>query len=111
LTYLKQISKEWFEDIKFSPNGELLACGSHDNFIYVFNFPNMTPLHKNKFGKSSSFITHMDWSLDSSALRTNDGSYELLFYDVKSGKQVTSGASNYRDEPWATGSCVLTWGT
>jgi len=32
--------------------------------------------------KSSAFITHMDWSLDSSALRTNDGSYELLFYNV-----------------------------
>jgi len=42
----------------------------------------MTLLHKKGFGLGSSFITHMDWSLDSSILRTNDGSYELLFYDV-----------------------------
>lgn len=109
MTYKKNLSKEWFEDLKFSPNGEFLAVGSHDNSIYVFTMPAMA-LHK-KFGKSSSYITHLDWSIDSAAMRTNDGSYELLFYDVQSGKQITSGASNYCNEPWATNSCVLTWGT
>jgi WD40 repeat protein len=80
MTYKKKISNEWFEDMKFSPNGEFLAVGSHDNSIYVFSMPTMA-LHK-KIGKSSSYITHLDWSVDSAAIRTNDGSYELLFYEV-----------------------------
>jgi hypothetical protein len=42
---------------------------------------------------SSSFITHIDWSLDSNSLRTNDGSYELLYYNALDGQQLKSGAS------------------
>lgn len=30
--------------------------------------------------KSSSFITHMDWTVDSKVLQTNDGAGERLFY-------------------------------
>lgn len=30
--------------------------------------------------KSSSFITHLDWSLDGKVLQTNDGAGERLFY-------------------------------
>jgi WD40 repeat protein len=28
--------QEWIEDLKFSPNGEYLLVGSHDNFLYLF---------------------------------------------------------------------------
>lgn len=59
--------------------------------------------------KSSSFITHIDWSLDSATLRTIDGSYEILYYNVHSGTQDTSGASSTRDEPWATYTAHLGW--
>lgn len=34
--------------------------------------------------KSSSFITHLDWSLDSKILQTNDGAGERLFYRMPS---------------------------
>lgn len=30
--------------------------------------------------KSSSFVTHMDWTMDSKVLQTNDGAGERLFY-------------------------------
>ena len=110
LTYLKNISKEWIEDLKFSPDGSKLAVGSHDNFIYVFDVLNAAMTFK-KMGASSSFITHLDWSIDSQSIRTNDGSYELLYYDVTTGKQLTTGASQFRDEPWATNSCALSWPT
>lgn len=43
-------------------------------------------------------------------IRTTDGSYELLFYDVAAGTQVPGGASAYRDTLWATQTCVLGWG-
>lgn len=73
----------------------------------MFQMPECTKIGK-PFGKSSSYITHLDWSLDSKTIRTNDGSYELLYYSVD-GVQDKRGATNFRDEPWATNSCVLGW--
>lgn len=107
LAYMKKISKEWIEDLKFSPDGQYLAVGSHDNKIYLYSIPALTRVKK--FGSSSSFITHIDWSMDSQAIRTNDGSYEILYYSIPECFQVTSGASNYRNELWNTQSCVLAW--
>ena len=104
---MKKNSKEWIEDVKFSPNNQYLAVGSHDNKIYLNNVPAFSLVKK--FGVSSSSITHIDSSQDSSVLRTNDGSYELHYYSVPDGTQVTSGASNYRNELWATQSTVLAW--
>lgn len=34
--------------------------------------------------KSSSFITHLDWTLDSKILQSNDGAGERLFYRMPS---------------------------
>jgi WD40 repeat protein len=66
LTYLKKISNEWIEDLKFSPDGTKLAVGSHDNFIYLFDTTTdakgSVSMVMKKFGKSSSYITHLDWS-------------------------------------------------
>lgn len=33
-------SREWIEVMAYSPNGEYLAVGSHDNNIYVYNVNN-----------------------------------------------------------------------
>ena len=110
LIFMSQVSKEWIEDLKFSPDGKKLAVGSHDNFIYVFNAENLQTKPK-KFGKSSSYITHIDWSLDSNSLRTNDGSYEVLYYNVETGKQDTNGVNSFRDEPWASNTCTFSWGS
>ena len=63
IVYMKKISKEWIEDLKFSPDGKHLAVGSHDNKIYLYSVPDFRQVKK--FGKSSSFITHIDWSQDS----------------------------------------------
>lgn len=106
----KKIPAEWIEDLKFSPDGKYLLVTSHNNFSYLFEVPNFDkPI--SVFGKSSSYITHVDWSLDSCAVRTNDGSYELLYYSIPDGKQLTSGASQFKDEVWQTQSCVLGWAT
>lgn len=99
MKYQKAVSKEWIEDMKFSPDGKWLAVGSHDNKIYLYDCAKGKFVKK--FGKSSSFITHIDWSVDSSYIRTNDGSYEILYY-FTDGTQDTSGATNTRDFDWAT---------
>jgi len=75
--------KEWLEDIKFSPDNRYIAVSSHDNKVYVFAFTEIT-LHCT-LAASSSFISHLDWSADSRYIRTNDGNYELLYYDIADG--------------------------
>lgn len=53
-------AKEWISAIKFSPNGDLVAVGSHDNAIYLYSYPDLK--HINKLNKHTSFITHLDFS-------------------------------------------------
>jgi len=57
-----------------------------------------------------STITHIDFALDSSAIMSNCTSYEILFHDTTSGKQITGGASQFKNEPWSTWTCPLGWG-
>lgn len=57
----------------------------------------------------SSFISHLDWSSCSSFIQTNSGDYELLYWDARNGKQITS-ASSMKDTQWATQCCILGWG-
>ncbi|GMH46698.1 hypothetical protein TrVE_jg371 [Triparma verrucosa] len=101
-------SKEWIEDLKFSPDGKTLAVGSHDNAIYFYDV-NKDYKMRARFKAHNSFITHLDFSKDSQFLQSNCGAYELLFCDVLTGKQIKS-ATDMRDVEWATNSCILGWG-
>jgi len=97
-------AKEWISDLKFSPDNNFIAIGSHDNAIYLYSVPNFKKLFvMNKH----SYITHLDWSENSSNLHSNCGAYELLFWDAGTGKQLPGGATALKDEHWATWTCVL----
>jgi microtubule-associated protein-like 6 len=50
-------------------------------------------------------IWQMDFSLDSNTLVTD----ALLFFDVRSGKRNSRGASETKDEPWQTWTCRRGW--
>jgi microtubule-associated protein-like 6 len=99
--------KRWISIIKFSPDNKMLAVGSHDDIIDLYSSPDFKLKYSMK--KHSSFITHLDWSENSSNLQSNCGAYELLFWDVGSGKQMTGGATALKDEAWATWTCTLGW--
>lgn len=64
---------------------------------------------KFKMAKHTSYIKHFDFSKDGNYLHSTSGDYELLFWDVNTGKQVTSGATMTRDEDWATWNVTLGW--
>lgn len=51
----------------------------------------------------------MDVSKDSCFLQSTCGAYELLFWDLNNGKQITSGATLLRDERWQSWTCNLGW--
>ncbi|KRX05725.1 WD40-repeat-containing domain [Pseudocohnilembus persalinus] len=108
-----KFAKEAISDIKFSPNGDLIAFGSHDNAIYLYSHPEMKAKCK-PLRKHSSYITHLDFSVSGKYLHSNCGAYELLYWDVgneKTGKQITNGATELRDEKWNTLTTPLSWGT
>ena len=105
---LKKLRKEWISDIKFSPNGKLIAIGSHDNFIDIYSVVNKLAKQATCKGHSS-YITHIDWSMDSTKLHSNCGAYEILYWDAANGAQEKSGASNLKDEHWFTWSTILGW--
>ncbi|XP_073982208.1 echinoderm microtubule-associated protein-like 2 isoform X3 [Rhodnius prolixus] len=96
--------------VSFSPNGELLALGSRDNNIYVYQVGD-TPRRYNRIGRCtghSSFITHLDWATDSQHLRSNSGDYEILYWNAGLCRQVTQ-SSKMRDIEWATHNCTLSF--
>lgn len=87
-----------------------MVIGSHDNAIYVYDFDDGAIKERFKaLKKHSSYITHMDISRDSANLHSTCGAYELLFWDLNSGKQLTSGATMLKDERWATWTTTLGW--
>lgn len=72
------------QDLKFSPNGQLLAIACHDAKIYIYDANTLT--RKAICKASSSAVTHIDWSIDSSSLHSNDLSYEVLYYNASNGQ-------------------------
>ncbi len=56
--------KKWIQILKYSPDNEKLVVGSHDGYIDVYLVrKNYKILFKMK--KHSSFITALDFSIDS----------------------------------------------
>jgi WD40 repeat protein len=100
---------EWIEAMRYSPDGNWLAIGSHDNFIYIYTTSDYSLVSKAQ--KHSSYIISLDWSLDSTAIKSTCGAYELLFWTVDHGRitQNTGGASGLKDETWASYSTHFGW--
>ncbi|XP_015171618.1 PREDICTED: echinoderm microtubule-associated protein-like 2 isoform X3 [Polistes dominula] len=96
----------------FSPNGNLLALGSRDNYIYIYQV-NEDATKYSRVGRCmghSSFITHLDWSIDGQYLRSNSGDYELLFWNPGICRQISQ-PSTLRDVNWATHTCIISFET
>ncbi|XP_073668342.1 echinoderm microtubule-associated protein-like 1 isoform X4 [Paramisgurnus dabryanus] len=94
--------------MRFSPDGSFLAIGSHDNYIYIYAVGENGKKYSRvgKCSGHSSFITHLDWSVDSQYLVSNSGDYEILYWIPSVCKQVVS-VETTRDIEWATFTCTL----
>ena len=99
---------QWVEVCEYSPDGEYLAVGSHDNKIRIYSVSADYQL-KATCAKHNSFITAVDWATDCSAIRTVCGAYELLFFDPMTGEQKTSGATETKDTEWCSQNCKFGW--
>uniref|UniRef100_A0A1A7Y087 Echinoderm microtubule associated protein like 1 n=1 Tax=Iconisemion striatum TaxID=60296 RepID=A0A1A7Y087_9TELE len=94
--------------MSYGPDGNFLAIGSHDNYIYVYAVAENGRKYSRvgKCSGHSSFITHLDWSVDSQYLVSNSGDYEILYWIPSVCKQVVS-VETTRDIDWATYTCTL----
>jgi len=78
-------SDEWIETMEYSPCGTYLAVGSHDNNIYLYKVED-TYAHIGTGEAHKSFVVSLDWSADSSFIRSVCGAHELLFFTVADGE-------------------------
>lgn len=94
--------------MRYSPDGNFLAIGSHDNCIYIYGVTDNGRKYTRvgKCSGHSSFITHLDWSVNSQFLVSNSGDYEILYWVPSACKQVVS-VETTRDIEWATYTCTL----
>ena len=106
-----QDSRDWIQDIKFSADGRLLALGSQDTKIYLYDVQNDSTrsFHlRVKCERHNSYITHLDFDQEGAYLQSNCGANELLFYKTADGEQVAH-PSDLKDTQWASQTTTLGW--
>ena len=60
------LAKESISDLKFSPDGQTLACASHDNMIYLLDTDGWRQYAV--LSGHSSYVSHVDWCVAHSFL-------------------------------------------
>ena len=101
-------SNEAIMDIKFSPDGKTLAVGSYDTNVYLYNA-------KDGYSKravikcAGSWVTHLDFTVDSQYVQISDGAHSLVFAECTNGVQIPTPAS-LKDVSWNTVNTPLGWG-
>ena len=65
--YVLKDAKEWNEVMVYSPNGEYLAVGSHDDHVYIYTVKDYKL--KGTVSGASSAILCIDWTKDSNSIR------------------------------------------
>eukprot|EP00741_Cyanophora_paradoxa_P013196 tig00000178_g12748.t1 len=93
-------------DLKFAPDGSLLAAASRDRGIYVFSTKEFKQLGVCR-GHSAA-VLHMDFSADSGYLRSTCAACELLFWDPERGARVTD-LKRMAALEWASETCTFGW--
>ena len=101
VVHVQQRCREAIDDIKYSPTGGKLAVASHDNFIDLYDvFAGYQ--HVARCSGHSSYVTHVDWSNDGQLLQSNDGAYEIMWWNANTGRACLSSTDSVeKDTKWA----------
>lgn len=107
LTHEGKDSNEPIRVVRFSPDSNLLAVGSEDSCIYIYNV-------KDHFSRRNIITCHkapivsIDFNLDGHFIMSTDTSKRMCFSESGSGTHIPSPVT-LRDERWATWSSPIGW--
>uniref|UniRef100_A0A8C4H6J2 EMAP like 6 n=1 Tax=Dicentrarchus labrax TaxID=13489 RepID=A0A8C4H6J2_DICLA len=95
------------QDIRFSPNRRLLAVGSVENTVDVYDVSGGPNLNRLVYcSEIPAFILQLDFSADSCYIQVSTGAYKRQVFEVPSGKLVSDQTIIDRIT-WATWTSVL----
>jgi WD40 repeat protein len=90
------------DDLKFSPDSQYLAAGSHDRVIDIYRYVGESEdpcfVHNGRCKGHSATVIALDWSVDSQLLRSCSVDNELMHWN-SAGKLVLE---ETQDKDWAT---------
>lgn len=103
------------EVLAFAPrsgaHGGMLACGSHDRMVRVFELvPQNGALRlvpRCTCSGHTATVTHIDWSADGTMLMTNCAAHEILLWSVPAGKRLAQPGRMLATQQWASWTCYL----
>lgn len=114
--YREGVSKtnERIADLRFSPDGALLAAACFDQVVYLFRvataadgLPTLA-LHRALIGNSSSPM-HVMFSANGEYVMSNSRDTQILYWRTKDGARETT-SSAFRDTRWQTPwTCTIGW--
>jgi microtubule-associated protein-like 6 len=102
-------SQKYLTEVKWSSTGALLAFGSFDTKIYIYDCESSYSLIA-VCAQHNAVIRGFDFSSDGEYLMTNCGAYELAFFESGTGMAVAA-ASKLKDTRWASCTATMQWCT
>ncbi|MES1906853.1 MAG: hypothetical protein MHM6MM_000082 [Cercozoa sp. M6MM] len=97
--------------MRFSPDSQLLAVGSYDQHLHIYNVHGgkLELVSKPLYGHTSS-VLQLQWSQDSKTILTNSRDYEALYWSVEGEpSRIKKMTLDLVDTKWQTWSNVLGW--
>lgn len=89
-------------EIRFSPNGERLACGTEEAVVDIYDVTSSTKFNRLVYCKSVEHpVLHLDFSADSHFLKISTAGYEIKIYRATDGIEETN-ASVIDEIVWAS---------
>ena len=110
---IKETVRKSISDVKYNPEGNLLAVGGLDKdtdgfmHIFIYDCKNQYKLIKKLKGHQAR-VKHIDWSADGEFIQSDSAAYELLYHSIDSGQQITN-ISSLKDIDWYTWTCIFGW--
>lgn len=102
-------AKLYITQIKYTPDGNIVAMASADSKVYLHAADNYAYLRTVELPVSpNTRADSMDFSLSGHLLRVSTNQEELFFFKTESGDVITA-PLDVRDEKWSSNSCPYTW--
>ncbi len=105
-------AKQYITDIKFTPDGEIIAIASFDGKVYIHKASNYSLVRTIAMPNTGCAVTRVDFSQDLNwstiKIRIATDFDELFHFTCSNGEVITAPLA-VRDVLWATSTCPNTW--